>query len=106
MKSKKSPGNEPAQWKLCVHAHGVLRVTCENRAIPYIIIFSVRINIYNNNNTCAYVIMSTRVLNYLYDLYCFFMQPRALIKRALIVFREQYSHADIMMAHSPTNTRK
>lgn len=48
--------------------------------------------------------MSTRVLNYLYDLYCFFMQPRALIKRAL-VFREQYSHADIMMAHSPTNTR-
>lgn len=61
-------------------------------------------HIFNNNNTCAYVIMSTRVLNYLYDLYCFFMQPRALIKRAL-VFREQYSHADIMMVHSPTNTR-
>jgi len=48
--------------------------------------------------------VDSRVLNYLYDLYCFFMQPRALIKRAP-VFREQYSHADIMMAHTPTNTR-
>jgi len=40
MENKKNPENEPAQWKLRVHAHGLLRVTCENRAVPYILLYS------------------------------------------------------------------